>query len=328
MAFNLIPFFLFLKSFIDCEFVQERDHQGAAQTRRPYRCVDASIFSFSLSLSPSAFICITYVVHRLKAYAMGYLVYKSLQPYSKDVWSLAVTLPFFLCGLTCELASSHHRLPLSQSTIVDLTCMMVSGIRLEWSEVTFLQNSHMIHFWSISDPFLIHLLYTTDINRYQRLHPGSEVSLREPDPELDTLWAPERCVCRCGCRAELGNGEGSRCKECAKGCGSNLAKPWKTMENPMKNPCKLENLQQFGTWYIPSFDGLFMFVRFTVKFTGPKIGWFLGRSCWWLAKSSLLGSTVCCAAKALFWCRVCYVPIFCWNSACSAGLPTERPEAC
>lgn len=40
-----------------------------------------------------------------------------------------------------------------------------------------------------------------------------EVSLREPDPELDTLWAPVRCVCHCGCRAELGNGEGSRCKD-------------------------------------------------------------------------------------------------------------------
>eukprot|EP00434_Breviolum_minutum_P042477 symbB.v1.2.037810.t1/scaffold5689.1/size24566/3 len=43
-----------------------------------------------------------------------------------------------------------------------------------------------------------------------------EVSLREPDPELDTLWAPVRCVCHCGCRAELGNGEGSRCKDCRR----------------------------------------------------------------------------------------------------------------
>ncbi|CAE7306247.1 unnamed protein product [Symbiodinium necroappetens] len=41
-----------------------------------------------------------------------------------------------------------------------------------------------------------------------------KVQLREPDAELDTLWAPERCNCHCGCRAELGDGEGSRCKDC------------------------------------------------------------------------------------------------------------------
>ncbi|CAE7701651.1 Smyd1 [Symbiodinium pilosum] len=35
-----------------------------------------------------------------------------------------------------------------------------------------------------------------------------KVQLREPDAELDTLWAPERCSCYCGCRAELGAGEG------------------------------------------------------------------------------------------------------------------------
>jgi hypothetical protein len=198
------------------------------------------------------------------------------------------------------------------------------------SEFTY--DPFLIHFWSISDPFLIHFwsIYyiqqiSTDINGYTR------------DPR-SPFESPTRSSTRSGrpsvacAAAAVARSWGTEKAVVARSAPRDVAQTWqnhgKTMENPMKNPCKLENLQQFGTWYIPSFDGLFMFVRFTVKFTGPKIGWFLGRSCWWLAKSSLLGSTVCCAAKALFWCRVCYVPIFCWNSACSAGLPTERPEAC
>ncbi|CAL1146999.1 unnamed protein product [Cladocopium goreaui] len=63
---------------------------------------------------------------------------------------------------------------------------------------------------------LIYDVYKKDSSgkRPPRSSADKKVSLREPDPELDTLWAPERCVCRCGCRAELGNGEGSRCKDC------------------------------------------------------------------------------------------------------------------
>jgi hypothetical protein len=188
----------------------------------------------------------------LKAYAMGYLVYKSLQPYSKDVWSLAVTLPFFLCGLTCELASSHHRLPLSQSTIVDLTCMMVSGIRLEWSEVTFLQNSHMIHFWSISDPFLIHFWSISDpftiYNRYQQISTAT--------PGIRGLPSRARPGARhaLGARAlrvplRLSRGAGERRRQSLQGVRQGMwLKPGKTMEKLWKTPWKTHaNLRIFNS---------------------------------------------------------------------------------
>lgn len=37
---------------------------------------------------------------------------------------------------------------------------------------------------------------------------------REPDPELDEAFAPKRCSCCCGCRAELEEGDRRRCEDC------------------------------------------------------------------------------------------------------------------
>ncbi|CAJ1381027.1 unnamed protein product [Effrenium voratum] len=63
---------------------------------------------------------------------------------------------------------------------------------------------------------LIYDIYNSEGRKpSQASQDGQELKAqREPDEELDTLWAPERCTCRCGCRAQLGNGEGSRCKDC------------------------------------------------------------------------------------------------------------------
>ena len=151
------------------------------------------------------------------------------------------------------------------------------------SEFTY--DPFLIHFWSI---YYIQQI-STDINGYTR------------DPR-SPFESPTRSSTRSGrpsvacAAAAVARSWGTEKAVVARSAPRDVAQTWqnhgKTMENPMKNPCKLENLQQFGTWYIPSFDGLFMFVRFTVKFTGPKIGWFLGRSCWWLAKSSLLARFV------------------------------------
>mmetsp|Transcript_4064 Transcript_4064/g.8818 ORF Transcript_4064/g.8818 Transcript_4064/m.8818 type:complete len:176 (-) Transcript_4064:61-588(-) len=39
---------------------------------------------------------------------------------------------------------------------------------------------------------------------------------REPDPALDELWAPRRCACVCGCRAEF-DGSADICRNCRSG---------------------------------------------------------------------------------------------------------------
>ena len=170
-------------------------------------------------------------------------------------------------------------------------------IRSHWCILTFpsefTYDPSLIHFWSI---YYIQQI-STDINGYTRdprspFESPTRSSTRSGRPSVACAaaavarsWGTEKAVVARSAPRDVAQN------------GSNLAKPWKNHGKTMENIKTHANLRIFNSLEpgIPSFDGLFMFVRFTVKFTGPKIGWFLGRRFPMLMKKDL--DTKCFLSK-------------------------------